>query len=116
MLRTKMSIVSAITTALLVFGQPVFAADAASEAQASTKAEHEAAASSYTKEAAALREKAAKHLKDSKTYTVGRAATQRPQFGQISKHCENLSKEYSKAATELEAMAKIHSDMAAMVH
>lgn len=113
MLRTKMSFVSAMAMALLVFGHPVFAADAASEAQASTKAEHVAAASSYTKEAAALREKAAKHLKDSKTYQTGG----NPKFpiGQMSKHCESLSKQYSSAATELEAMAKLHSDMAAMV-
>ena len=81
--------------------------------QQGPKCSHEAAASGYEKEAATLRQKAATHMKDGKTYQMG--GNPKAPAGQLAKHCENLSKEYSGAATELDAMAKLHRDLAALV-
>ncbi len=113
MLRSKISIVAALAAGLLMFGQPVFSADEHGVAAASTKVEHQTAAVAYEKEATDLRLKAEKHMKESKHYKSG--GNPKVPTDQIARHCESLSKQYSDAAKENDALAKLHRDMAAMV-
>jgi hypothetical protein len=114
MLRSKLSILAAAATGLLVFGQPAFAAEGnglAIAAQATTKAEHEAAATAHEKEGAAVREKAANHKRDAKTYLAG--GNPKLAAGQIAKHCDKLSQQYTDVVAEHEAIAKLHRELAA---
>jgi hypothetical protein len=116
MLRSKISIAAAIAAGLIVFGQPAVAAEEcckamAAAAQATTKSQHEAAAVAHEKEAATLREKAAIHKKDASTYRAGGSG--KSPAGQLSGHCDKLAQQYSDAATEHDAIAKLHRDLAA---
>jgi hypothetical protein len=113
MLQLRMSLLAAVTTGLLGFVQPAFAEHHAPPTQASTSAEHEAAAGTYEKEAAKLRQKAAKHRKNAELYKLG--GNPKAPTRQLVKHCENLADEYSDAAKELEDMARLHRDLAALV-
>jgi hypothetical protein len=116
MLQSKMAIAAAIAAGLMVFGQPAVAAEdcckaMAMAAQANTKSQHEAAAVVHEKEAATLREKAATHKKDASTYRTGGGG--KSAAGQLSEHCDKLAQKYSDAATEHDAIAKLHRDLAA---
>ncbi len=73
---------------------------------AQTRADHEALALNYDREAAAARAKAAEHRNMARSYR-GRSG------GSMEAHCNSLVRNYESVATEFEGLAADHRQMAA---
>jgi len=106
---------SALLLSIALIGcasQPSSAPSAATQQRieaAQTRADHEALAVYYDKEAAAARATAAEHRKMAKsyqTYQAGRGG------GNMPAHCNAIVRSYEGIATEFDAMAADHRRMA----
>ena len=71
-----------------------------------TRADHEALALSYDREAAAARDKAATHRKMAKAYVGARSGPT------MQAHCTALVRDYESVATEYDALATLHRQIA----
>lgn len=83
-------------------------------AGARTRADHEAVAAWYEREAAAARENAARHQRMLDAYRPGfggRSAGISTSAG-ILRHCENLVRRYEGIADDALALAKLHRQVA----
>ncbi len=78
---------------------------------ASTKADHEALARHFETEASALLAKVEEHKKMDAAY--GTVDYGKGGAGALGQHCKNLESSYRTAATENEALARIHHELAA---
>jgi len=79
---------------------------------AQTRADHEALAASYDKEAADARAAAANHRKMAKSYQSyqpGRGG------GNMTAHCNSVAGSYEQIATEYDGMAMMHRRLASQV-
>jgi hypothetical protein len=76
---------------------------------AHTKAEHQALADYYTKEAADARAAAKRHQAMSRSYVGGaRSGTNQP----FATHCKQIAEKQEAIAGEYDALAKMHADEA----
>ena len=77
---------------------------------AKTRADHEALAADFEKEATEAKAKAAEHRKTAESYKqLGGSAVGKLH---LDEHCERLAKSYERAAMEYEMLAKAHRQMA----
>lgn len=73
---------------------------------ASTRSDHEALVNFYAQEASSARAKAIEHRKMAKSYIGGRGGAS------MQAHCNSIVKSYEGIATEYDAMAASHRQMA----
>ena len=75
-----------------------------------TRADHEALALSYDREAAMARDKAAEHRKMVKAYIGARSGAR------LQAHCNDIARNYESVAMEYEELAGDHRQIAAHVN
>jgi hypothetical protein len=93
-----------------MWATPAYASDIEDKiASAKTAADHEAIAKWYDEQAKAAEGKAAEHRKMGQEYQKAGGPAAK---AQLPAHCDGLVKIYTNAASELEAMAKAHREMA----
>lgn len=97
------------------FALPAGAVDVEAINKAATAADHEALASEYDQEAAAARKEAARHRSMAEAYASGVKYGKVPHSGKGSMklHCERLVEHFEAQATEAEALAALHRQLAA---
>jgi hypothetical protein len=78
---------------------------------AKTPADHDALAAHYTKMAADAKKQADRHRRMAKTYGAGPSAG-KGTWAAFPQHCTNLAKDLDSEATEYEAMAAAHRELA----
>jgi hypothetical protein len=114
--RRRLALSVATLAAIVAFAVPTFRAGAAEDvdrmiATAKTASDHEAIANYYKQQAAEARTKADMHSKMAEQYSmsgIGNQAT-KTHFHQ---HCEALIRSYQTQASEYDALAKAHQDLA----
>jgi hypothetical protein len=74
--------------------------------------DHAALATRYRSEAAELRAKANMHEKMASSYRTQRYQKNKRQQGSMVSHCENLTDQFTQAADQAEALAKLHEELA----
>lgn len=79
---------------------------------AKTKADHEAIAAYYEKQAEAAKNQAELHRKMEKSYAVAPGGGTKGSATSLSQHCAALAKHYESLAQEYTTLAAAHRDMA----